>query len=193
MRRAVVITQVIDPDHPALGATVAKIRALGAPSRRGRRACPRRRTRCPVVELPGSHIRGAGRRAERGVRLELALSRELRPRPILVLAHMAPIYAVLAAPWCRPLRVPLLLWYTHPHHEQHAAAGGARVECRRVGRRSLVPPGLRKARRDRARDRSLRVPPRAAGPPPAAPVPVAGPVLAGQGHRDHRARAGARP
>jgi glycosyltransferase involved in cell wall biosynthesis len=36
----------------------------------------------------------------------------LRSRPIAVLAHMSPIYAVLAAPLCRPLRVPLLLWYT---------------------------------------------------------------------------------
>ena len=39
----------------------------------------------------------------------------MRPRPVAVLAHMAPIYAVLAAPLCRPLRVPLLLWYTHWH------------------------------------------------------------------------------
>ena len=26
---------------------------------------------------------------------------------------MAPVYSVLAAPWCRPRRIPLLLWYTH--------------------------------------------------------------------------------
>jgi len=37
----------------------------------------------------------------------------LRPRPVAVLAHMSPIYAVLAAPLVRPLRVPLLLWFTH--------------------------------------------------------------------------------
>src|SRR5581483_730681 len=36
-----------------------------------------------------------------------------RGRPLAVVAHMCPIYAVLAAPLTRPLRVPLLLWYTH--------------------------------------------------------------------------------
>ncbi|HXG77437.1 MAG TPA: glycosyltransferase family 4 protein, partial [Gaiellaceae bacterium] len=30
-----------------------------------------------------------------------------------VVAHMCPIYAVLAAPLVRPLRVPLVLWFTH--------------------------------------------------------------------------------
>ena len=31
----------------------------------------------------------------------------------LVVAHMCPIYAVLAAPLVRPLGVPLVLWFTH--------------------------------------------------------------------------------
>jgi glycosyltransferase involved in cell wall biosynthesis len=33
-------------------------------------------------------------------------------RPLAVVAHMAPIYALLAAPLARPLRVPVLLWFT---------------------------------------------------------------------------------
>jgi glycosyltransferase involved in cell wall biosynthesis len=42
-----------------------------------------------------------------------ALTAELRPRPIGVVAHMIPMYAVLAAPLVRPLGIPLVLWYTH--------------------------------------------------------------------------------
>ena len=36
-----------------------------------------------------------------------------RPRPAAVLAHMCPIYAVLAAPLARPLGTGVLLWFTH--------------------------------------------------------------------------------
>ena len=57
----------------------------------------------------------ASRRAGRGMRFESALARELsrRPRPSAVLAHMCPIYAVLAAPLARPTGVKVLLWFTH--------------------------------------------------------------------------------
>jgi len=52
----------------------------------------------------------------RGLRFEAALAAELaRGRPERILAHMCPIYAVLAAPVARPLHVRLLLWYTHWH------------------------------------------------------------------------------
>ena len=50
----------------------------------------------------------------RGARFEAALVRELPGlRSGAVVAHMCPIYAVLAAPLVRPLGVPLLLWFTH--------------------------------------------------------------------------------
>jgi glycosyltransferase involved in cell wall biosynthesis len=54
-------------------------------------------------------------RAGRGARFEAALLRELAkgPRDAFVLAHMCPIYAVLAAPVARPLGSPVLLWFTH--------------------------------------------------------------------------------
>jgi glycosyltransferase involved in cell wall biosynthesis len=57
----------------------------------------------------------SGTKAGRGLRFEAALTKELarRPRPVAVVAHMCPIYAVLAAPLVRPLGVPLLLWFTH--------------------------------------------------------------------------------
>jgi glycosyltransferase involved in cell wall biosynthesis len=36
----------------------------------------------------------------------------LARRPVAVVAHMSPVYAVLAAPLARPLGVPVLLWFT---------------------------------------------------------------------------------
>jgi len=108
------VTQQVDPDSPVLGATVAKIRALAA-----------RVDEVAVIAdgaVPGVlplncrvHTFAAGTRAMRGARFESALARELarRPGPAAVVAHMCPIYAVLAAPLARPLRVPVLLWYTH--------------------------------------------------------------------------------
>jgi glycosyltransferase involved in cell wall biosynthesis len=112
--RLVFVTQQVDPGHPALAATVPKICALAE--------------RCDeVVVLADRVIPGtlpencrtlsfaARSRAGRGARFEAAMARELarRPRPGAVLAHMCPIYAVLAAPLARPLGVPLLLWFTH--------------------------------------------------------------------------------
>lgn len=112
--RLLFVTQQVDPAHPALAATVPKIRALAE-----------RLEEVVVLAdrvLPGalpdncrSLSFAARRRAGRGVRFELALARELlrRPRPVAVVAHMCPVYAVLAAPLARPLGVPVLLWFTH--------------------------------------------------------------------------------
>jgi glycosyltransferase involved in cell wall biosynthesis len=53
-------------------------------------------------------------KAGRGARFEAALAAELTGlRGGAVVAHMCPIYAVLAAPLVRPLRIPLILWFTH--------------------------------------------------------------------------------
>jgi len=113
MRRIVFITQQVDPGHPALAATVPKIAALAA-------------LVDEVVVLADGAVDGvlpancrvrtfrARNRAGRGLRFEAALARELPAlRGGAVIAHMCPIYAVLAAPLVRPLRVPLLLWFTH--------------------------------------------------------------------------------
>jgi glycosyltransferase involved in cell wall biosynthesis len=112
--RLVFVTQQVDPGHPALAATVPKIRALAE------------RVDEVVVladrTLPGvlpancrSRSFAARSRAGRGVRFQAALAAELgrRPKPAAVVAHMCPIYAVLAAPLARPLGVRVLLWYTH--------------------------------------------------------------------------------
>jgi glycosyltransferase involved in cell wall biosynthesis len=110
--RLIFVTQQVDPGHPALAATVPKIRALAERVDE-------------VVVLADRSVAGAlpdncrsvafasRSRAGRGARFEALLARELFPRPVAVVAHMCPIYAVLAAPLTRSLRVPLLLWYTH--------------------------------------------------------------------------------
>jgi glycosyltransferase involved in cell wall biosynthesis len=112
MRKLIFITQQVDPGHPALAATVPKIRALA--ERVDEVVVLADRTVAGALPDNCRSLSFASRtRAGRGARFESLLARELRPRPVAVLAHMCPIYAVLAAPLVRPLRVPLLLWYTH--------------------------------------------------------------------------------
>jgi glycosyltransferase involved in cell wall biosynthesis len=108
--RLVFLTQAVDPGHPALAATIPKIRALAA------------RVDEVVVlaqsaestELPDNvDVRtfGATSRLGRLVRFERELARAL-PSDAVV-AHMIPAYVLLAAPLVRPRHIPLLLWYTH--------------------------------------------------------------------------------
>jgi len=112
MRKLIFITQQVDPGHPALAATVPKIRALAA--RVDEVVVLADRTVAGTLPDNCRSLSFASRsRAGRGARFESLLARELWPRPVAVVAHMCPIYAVLAAPLVRPLRVPLLLWYTH--------------------------------------------------------------------------------
>jgi glycosyltransferase involved in cell wall biosynthesis len=111
--KLVFVTQQVDPAHPALAATVPKLRALAGIADE-------------VVVLADGAVEGvlpgncrvrtfaAGTKVARGARFESALARELPGlRGGAVVAHMCPIYAVLAAPLVRPLRVPLVLWFTH--------------------------------------------------------------------------------
>jgi glycosyltransferase involved in cell wall biosynthesis len=112
--RLVFVTQLVDPDDPNLGAAVAKIAALAARADE----VVVLTDHAVVGALPESCVVRPFRsplRAGRGLRFEVALARELarRPRPAALVAHMCPIYAVLAAPLCHPLRVPVLLWFTH--------------------------------------------------------------------------------
>ena len=112
--RLVFVTQSVDSDDPILGATVAKLRALAL--------------RCDelvvITDRIGAHdlpanctLRtfGARTRVGRGLRYMRALVPLLlsRRRPHAVIAHMCPIYLVLAAPLAKVVRVPLALWYTH--------------------------------------------------------------------------------
>jgi glycosyltransferase involved in cell wall biosynthesis len=66
------------------------------------------------VDLPANvEVRtfGAHSRVRRLARFERELARML-PADAVV-AHMIPVYVLLAAPLVRPRRIPLLLWYTH--------------------------------------------------------------------------------
>jgi glycosyltransferase involved in cell wall biosynthesis len=80
--------------------------------------------------LPGNcrlRVFGAPTRAERARRYVSALVPELRDPPLAVIGHMVPLYAVVAAPFVRARRVPLMLWYTH--WKAHAALRLAGVVC----------------------------------------------------------------
>jgi glycosyltransferase involved in cell wall biosynthesis len=109
--RLVFVTQVADPAHPVLGATVPKIRELAArvdevvvlAAAADRASLP---ANCSV------HTFAASTQALRGARYVAALTLELARRPLAVVTHMSPVFAVLAAPLVKPLRVPLLLWFT---------------------------------------------------------------------------------
>jgi glycosyltransferase involved in cell wall biosynthesis len=110
MKRLVFLTQSVDPEHPALAATIPKIRALAE-----------RVDEVVVVAQSGTqdglppnvdvHPFGAASRPGRAWRFERELARVL-PADAVV-AHMIPVYVLLAAPLVRPRRIPLVLWYTH--------------------------------------------------------------------------------
>lgn len=112
--RLIFVTQRVDPDDPILGATVAKITALAARVDEVVVLAER----AVVGALPANctvHSFEAGSRVGRGLRFEKVIAGELarRPRPDAVLAHMCPIYAVLAAPLARPVGTRVVLWYAH--------------------------------------------------------------------------------
>lgn len=113
--RLVLVTQTLDADHPALAQSLDLVQALA-----GR--CDELVVLCQSVgrlpDLPRNvRVRGFGSRwrVGRGARFVVALAAELarRPRPVGVLAHMVPLYVLLAAPLAKPLGVRLALWYTH--------------------------------------------------------------------------------
>jgi glycosyltransferase involved in cell wall biosynthesis len=124
MRRLIFATQKIDPGDPILAATVPRVGALAARVDELVVLCD-----SAVREgLPANvrvHEFGAATQVQRGAKFTLALARELRPKPLGVIAHMVPLYVVLAAPLVRPARIPLVLWYTHwkAHSVVRVAAG----------------------------------------------------------------------
>jgi glycosyltransferase involved in cell wall biosynthesis len=84
-----------------------------------------------TIDLDGVRVHefGAPTQALRGTRFIAALARELRGCDGFV-AHMVPLYALLAAPLVRPLRIPLVLWYTH--WKGHAVVRAAERVCTAV-------------------------------------------------------------
>jgi glycosyltransferase involved in cell wall biosynthesis len=112
MTRVVFATQVVDPDDPVLGAVVGKLRALAARVDEvvvlaGRAVDGALPDNCRV------HVFGAESKSGRGRAFVSALRTELKPKPVAVVAHSVPLYAILAGPVVRPRGIPLLLWFTH--------------------------------------------------------------------------------
>lgn len=102
-------TQKLDPGDPVLAAVVPMVKALAARVDELVVLCD-----SATVELDGVRVRefGGATQLHRGARFTSALARELRGCEGVV-AHMIPLYALIAAPLVRPLRIPLVLWYTH--------------------------------------------------------------------------------
>jgi glycosyltransferase involved in cell wall biosynthesis len=111
LNRLVFLTQSVDPAHPVLAATIPKIRALAA---RVDEVVVLAQQAAGNTGLPSNvDVRTFGSRSQlgRGLQFERGLAGAL-PADAVV-AHMIPLYVVLAAPLVRPRRIPLLLWYTH--------------------------------------------------------------------------------
>jgi len=112
--RIVFVTQTVDENDSVLGATVAKLRALAE-------RCDELiviSDRIGIHDLPANcsfHTFAAPTRLGRGVRYLRALLPLFvgRNAPDALIAHMCPIYLVLAAPVAKLRRTPLILWYTH--------------------------------------------------------------------------------
>jgi glycosyltransferase involved in cell wall biosynthesis len=113
--RLVVVTQAVDADHPALGQTIDIVDALA-------RRCDEVVVICDHVGRyePPANVRlslfGSSTRVARGVTFEHALIREVTRRggrADALLAHMVPSFLTLSAPLCKPLGIPMALWYTH--------------------------------------------------------------------------------
>jgi glycosyltransferase involved in cell wall biosynthesis len=111
VRRLVFLTQRVDPADPVLAAVIPKIRAL---AERVDEVVVLAQSAVPANGLPENvtvRTFGAAERLRRGLRFERELMRAL-PADAVV-AHMIPLYVLLAAPLVRPRRIPLLLWFTH--------------------------------------------------------------------------------
>jgi glycosyltransferase involved in cell wall biosynthesis len=129
VEKLIFATQKLDPGDPVLAATVPMVRALAARVDELVVLCD---SAVPDAVPPNArvHAFGAATQVQRGARFEAALARELRRRPIGVVAHMVPLYAVVAAPLVRPLGIPLVLWYTH--WKAHAVVRAAERVCTAV-------------------------------------------------------------
>jgi glycosyltransferase involved in cell wall biosynthesis len=143
VRRLVFATQRIDPDDSVLAATVPMVRALAERLDEVVVLCDSAVPGC----LPANcrvHEFGSATQIQRGARFAAALVRELRPRPLGVVAHMIPLYALVAAPIVRPQRIPLALWYTH--WKAHGVLRAAERVCTAVvsvDRRSFPLPSAK--------------------------------------------------
>ena len=106
MRRLILATQKLESTDPILAATVAKVAALAERVDELVVLCDSAE---PGIVPANVRVRefGAATQVQRGARFVAALRRELTPRPLGVVAHMIPLYVIVAAPLVRPRRIPL--------------------------------------------------------------------------------------
>src|SRR5919107_3737294 len=105
--RLVFVTQTLDADHPVLAQTLDLVGALARRTDELVVLCQSVGTHPALPPNVRVHVFGARTRAGRARRFAIALASELWRRPDALLAHMVPLYLVLAAPLARPLRVRL--------------------------------------------------------------------------------------
>ena len=167
--RLVVLTQVVDADHPALAQTVDILDALA-------RRCEEVVVLCDHVgryELPANvrhpNVRLRVARSAAGIAFERAARRRAAAagrRPDAVLAHMIPTFLTLAAPLVQaapdPARALVHALERRPFAPVRDAAGGRRPQRRPP----LVPAREPQGARDRPRDRRAAVPSPRPGPKP---------------------------
>ena len=115
--KLVLVTQTLDAEHPALAQTLDLVDALAARMDELDVICASVGERTLLPANVRVRVFGGGTRLGRGLRFTRALTAALlrSPRPDAVLAHMVPLFLVLAAPLAKPLGVRLALWYTHWH------------------------------------------------------------------------------
>lgn len=115
--RLVFVTQTLDADHPALAQTLDLVLELAARTDELVVLCQSVGAQPPLPPNVRVRVFGSSSRVGRGARYALTLAQELRrtPRPAAVLAHMVPVFLLLAAPLAAASRVRLVLWYTHWH------------------------------------------------------------------------------
>ena len=111
--KLVFVTQELDPQHGALEQSLDLVRALAANV--DELTVVTRRVRWDGLPANASALTfDEPGRVGRVAAFERALAGATGGSDA-VLVHMVPQFALLAAPWTRARRIPLLLWYTHWH------------------------------------------------------------------------------
>ncbi len=116
MTRVVFITQQFDPAHPVLATTVPQVAAIARHVDEVVVIVADRIVESALPPNGRAHSFHAATKLGRGSRVIAALAREqpgLRRDGGAVIAHMCPLYALLAAPVVRGSRLPLVMWWVH--------------------------------------------------------------------------------
>jgi glycosyltransferase involved in cell wall biosynthesis len=125
MTSLVFVTQLVNPDDPALGFVTGSIAALAAEF--DRVDVIANEVRCVPAFPRGVAVHSLGKedgagRVERGWRFERTLSGLLRGgEQDAVFAHMCPDYLTLAAPIAKARQVRTMLWFAHPSNSVRLA------------------------------------------------------------------------